>query len=162
LTHAKSHVAVPTLSYKKDTHILRVNYLTFSLVTMQIIFLFHFLSFCAVSLAFNVPQDYIIGLRANHTLQTHFAFLKSPINIQQHNPSINGYALPPSTNATLLSSIRLDPNVGFIVQKPLDFFSSNGHLGLKDDDLDDYEIERMWLTLQDQDPHVVVTDDGGM
>jgi hypothetical protein len=129
---------------------------------MHILFLFHFLSLCAYTLAFNVPQDYIIGLRANYTLQTHFAFLKSPIDITQHIPSINGYALASSTNETLLSSIRLDPNVGFVIQKPRDFFSSNGHLDLSGDDLDDYEVERMWLTLQDQDPEVVVTDDGGM
>jgi hypothetical protein len=129
---------------------------------MYFTLLFHFLGFCAVSLAFNVPQDYIIGLRANHTLKNHFAFLKTPINITQHIPSINGYALPPSTNQTLLATIREDPGVGFIVQKPRDFFSTNEHLDLKDDDLDDYEVERMWLTLQDQDPEVVVTDDGGM
>jgi hypothetical protein len=129
---------------------------------MHFALLFHFLSFCAVSLAFNVPQDWIIGLRHNHTLRDHLAFLQFPVNIKQHIPSINGYALPSSTNEALLTSIRQDPDVGFIVQKPLGFFSSNGHLGLKDDDLDDYEVERMWLTLQDQDPEVVVTDDGGM
>jgi hypothetical protein len=129
---------------------------------MYFTLLFHFLSFCAVSLAFNVPQDYIIGLRANQTLQTHLAFLKTPINITQHIPSINGYALASSTNETLLSSIHQDPNVGFIVQKPHGFFFEHGNLGLSGDDLDDYEVERMWLTLQDQDPEVVVTDDGGM
>jgi hypothetical protein len=129
---------------------------------MHILFLFHFLSFCAVYLAFNVPQDYIIGLRANHTLADHLASIKTPIDITQHIPSINGYALPPSTNATLLATIRQDPGVGFRVQKPQGFFSTNGHLDLKGDDLDDYEVERMWLTLQDQDPEVVVTDDGGM
>jgi hypothetical protein len=122
-----------------------------------------FFGLCAIAHAFNVPQDHIIGLRANSTLENHLALIKTPINITQHIPSINGYALAPSPNTSaILSSIRQDPSVGFIIQKPRGFFSSNGHLGLSGDDLDEYEVERMWLTLQDQDPEVLVTDDGGM
>jgi hypothetical protein len=130
---------------------------------MYTIFLLHFLSLCAYTLAFNVPQDWIIGLRANCTLKNHLALLNTPIDIKQYVPQINGYAITPSANdENLLSSTRQDPGVGFIVPKPQGFFFSNGHIGLEGDDLDDYEVERMWLTLQDQDPEVIVTDDGGV
>jgi hypothetical protein len=130
---------------------------------MYTIFLFHFLNLCAYTLAFNVPQDWIIGLRADYTLENHRALLNTPIDIKQHIPQINGYAITSSFNdESLLSSIRQDPGVGFIVQKPQGFFSSNGHIGLQGDDLDDYEVERMWLTLQDQDSEVFVTDDDGV
>jgi hypothetical protein len=130
---------------------------------MHIFLLSHFLSLSAISLAFNLPQDYIIGLRANQTLGNHLALIKIPIDIKQHITQINGYAIAASSNdKSILSSIRQDPSVSFIIRKPHDFFSSDGHLGLEGDDLTDYEVDRMWLTLQDQDPEVLVTDDGGM
>jgi hypothetical protein len=130
---------------------------------MYTIFLFYFLSLCAYTLAFNVPQDYIIGLRENHTLENHLASLTTLIDVEQYIPEINGYAIAPSANdKNIPSSIRRDPGVGFIVQKPRGFFSGDGHIGLEGDDLDDYEVERMWLTLQDQDPEVIVTDDDGV
>ncbi|CAD0088206.1 unnamed protein product [Aureobasidium mustum] len=62
----------------------------------------------------------------------------------------------------VLAAIRQDHLVGFVVQKPRGFFSVTGHLGLEDDDLDLYQTERLWLTLQGQDPEVWTTDDNAI
>jgi hypothetical protein len=128
---------------------------------MQLILLFPLLGlYAAVSLAFNVPQDWIIGLREGHTLEEHFAMVRKPADIKQYIPEINGYAIANfEDDDETLSSIRQDRGVGFVIQKPRGFFSKDGHVGLEGDDLTDYEVERMWLTLQDQDPEVIVTDD---
>jgi hypothetical protein len=129
---------------------------------MYIALLYHVLGFCAVTSGFNVPQEWIIGLRESHTLETHLALIKRPIDITQHIPEINGYAIASSKDdEQILSAIRQDKGVGFVVQKPLGFFDKDGHLGLEGDDLTEYEDERFWLTLQDQDPEVIVTDDNG-
>jgi hypothetical protein len=127
---------------------------------MHIAFLFHILGLCTIVLSFNVPQEWIIGLRQNHTLEEHLALIKRPIDITQHIPEINGYAIASSNDdEKQLSAIRKDLGVGFAVQKPRGFFNTDGHFGLEGDDLSEYEDERLWLTLQDQDPEVVVTDD---
>ena len=129
--------------------------------SMHIHILFHFLSFFAITLAFNVPQDWIIGLRKGHGSEEHLALVGGHIDIKQYIPEINGYATATSKcDEQLLSSIRRDHEVGFIVQKPRGFFSKDAHIGLSDYDLDEYEDERRWSTLQDQDPEVIVTDDG--
>ena len=130
---------------------------------MYTAFIFHFLGFYAVSLGFNVPQEWIIGLRESHTLETHLALIKRHIDITQHIPEINGYAIASSKdNEQTLFAIRQDKGVGFAVQKPRGFFTKDGHVGLEGDDLAEYEDERFWLTLQDQDPEVVVTDDNSV
>lgn len=128
---------------------------------MHMLLLLHFTGHLAIATALNVAQEWIIGLRETQTLEDHFATIGEHVEIEQHIPGINGYAINPSTNdKSILASIRRDPGVGFVVEKPRGFFSENGHTGLKGDDLDAYEDERMWLTLQDQDPEVEVTDDG--
>jgi hypothetical protein len=122
--------------------------------------LFHFLGICNIVVGFNVPQQWIIGLRENHTLEDHIALLGRPIDIEQYIPEINGYAIyPTEDDEEILYAIRQDPRVGFAVQKPRGFFTKDGHIGLEGDDLSIYEVERFWLTLQDQDPEVTVTDD---
>ncbi|CAD0056005.1 unnamed protein product, partial [Aureobasidium pullulans] len=105
-------------------------------------------------------QSYIVGLRDSHSLEDHLASLRNDIDVEQRIPQINGYAIPISeTNNDVLSRIRQDSRVGFVVEKPRGFFSQDGHVGLENDDLTDYLEERMWLTLQDQDPEVPATDD---
>jgi hypothetical protein len=122
--------------------------------------LLHFLGLCTVVLGFNVPQEWIIGLRGNHSLEEHLALVETSIDIEQYIPEINGYAIASSRDdEKLLSAIRQDRGVGFVVPKPRGFFNTDGHIGLEGDDLSEYEDERLWLTLQDQDPEVVVTDD---
>ncbi|THY11517.1 hypothetical protein D6D01_08891 [Aureobasidium pullulans] len=113
-----------------------------------------------MALSSQVPQNYIIGLRDGHLLEDHLASLGKDINVEQRIPQINGYAIPVSgTNNDVLSKIRRDTRVGFVVEKPREFFSQDGHVGLENDDLTDYLVQRMGLTLQDQDPEVPVTDD---
>ncbi|KAI4733000.1 hypothetical protein E4T50_16444 [Aureobasidium sp. EXF-12298] len=128
---------------------------------MHLVFLFYFFSFCATALSYNVPQEWIVGLREGHSPKEHLALVGEQISIQQYIPEINGYAIATSEDdEQILSSIRQDHEVGFIVQKPRGFFSTNAHIGLSGYDLDDYEDERRWLTLQDQDSEVTITDDG--
>jgi len=119
---------------------------------------------CAIASAFNVPQDWVVGLRDNHTVEEHLATVSSQhinIEVKQYIPQINGYTIAPSADdESIISSIRQDPGVGFIVQKPEGYFSEEYRLGLEGYDLEAYEDERMWLTLQDQDPEVMITDDG--
>ncbi|KAL2032273.1 hypothetical protein VTO58DRAFT_105445 [Aureobasidium pullulans] len=111
-------------------------------------------------LSSQVPQSYIVGLRDSHSLEDHLASLGNGIDVEQRIPQINGYAIPISeTNNDVLFKIRQDTRVGFVVEKPRGFFSQDGHVGLENDDLTDYLEQRMWLTLQDQDPEVPVTDD---
>ncbi|THW45703.1 hypothetical protein D6D21_04293 [Aureobasidium pullulans] len=111
-------------------------------------------------LSSQVPQSYIVGLRDSHSLEDHLASLGNGIDVEQRIPQINGYAIPISeTNNDVLSKIRRDTRVGFVVEKPRGFFSQDGHVGLENDDLTDYLVQRMWLTPQDQDPEVPVTDD---
>ncbi|KAI4754827.1 hypothetical protein E4T52_13105 [Aureobasidium sp. EXF-3400] len=130
---------------------------------MHIHILFHFIGFFAITLAFNVPQEWIIGLRTGHSSEEHLALVGQYIDIKQHIPEINGYAIPTSEDdEQLLSSIRQDHQVGFIVQKPRGFFPKAAHIGLSGYDLDEYEDERRWLTLQDQDLEVIVTDEGAI
>ncbi|KAK6000541.1 hypothetical protein QM012_003787 [Aureobasidium pullulans] len=128
---------------------------------MRTILIYHFLTLCAVALAFNVPQTWIIGLRDNRTLDQHLALINTTISVEQIIPEINGYAMPVSEDDDehIISAIRQDHLVGFVVQEPRGFFSETGHLGLEGEDLMEYEDERMWLTLQAQDPEVLVTDD---
>jgi len=124
---------------------------------------FSLLILCAIASAFNVPQDWIVGLRDNHTLEEHLATVSQHINIniKQYIPEINGYAITASTDdESITSSIRQDPGVGFIVQKPQGYFSEDYRIGLEGYDLEAYEDERFWLTLQDQDPEVLITNDG--
>lgn len=125
------------------------------------IFLVHyFLSLCALASAFNVPQTWIIGLRESHTLEQHLAFVYKSIHVEQHIPPINGYAMPVSDDdEQILSAIHQNHLVGFAVQKPRGFFSVTGHLGFEGFDLMEYQDERLWLSLQDQDPEVWTTDD---
>ncbi|KAG9856769.1 hypothetical protein KCU98_g1291, partial [Aureobasidium melanogenum] len=59
----------------------------------------------------------------------------------------------------ILSAIHQNHLVGFAVQKPRGFFSVTGHLGFEGFDLMEYQDERLWLSLQDQDPEVWTTDD---
>jgi len=119
------------------------------------------LRLCAIASAFNVPQDWIVGLRDNHTLGEHLAAISQHINIKQYIPEINGYVIAPSAHdESIIPSIRQDPGVGFIVQKPQGYFSEDYRLGLEGYDLDAYEDDRFWSTLQDQDPEVLITDDG--
>ncbi|THV64635.1 hypothetical protein D6D28_09758 [Aureobasidium pullulans] len=111
-------------------------------------------------LSSQVPRSYIVGLRDSHSLEDHLASLGNDIDVEQRIPQINGYAISISeTNNDVLSRIRQDSRVGFVVEKLRGFFSQDGHLGLETDDLTDYLEQRMWLTLQDQDPEVPVTDD---
>ncbi|THX02338.1 hypothetical protein D6D13_08395 [Aureobasidium pullulans] len=118
------------------------------------------LNLCAMVLSSQVSQSYIVGLRDSHSLEDHLASLGNGIDVEQRIPQINGYAIPISeTNNDVLSKIRRDTRVGFVVEKPRGFFSQDGHVGLENDDLTDYLVQRMWLTLQDQDPEVPVTDD---
>ena len=125
--------------------------------TLTLLFL---LGLCAMVLSSQVPQNYIVGLRDSHSLEDHLASLGNDIDVEQRIPQITGYAIPVSeTNNDVLSRIRRDSRVGFVVEKPRAFFFQNGHLGLETDDLTDYLEQRMWLTLQDQDPEVPVTDD---
>jgi hypothetical protein len=143
----------------KQTSVSYVSALPFN--SMHIVSLFYFFSFCTTALTYNVPQEWIVGLREGHTLEKHFALRENPINISQYLPEINGYAIRPSQDdEKILSSIRQDHKVGFIVQKPRGFFSKDAHIGLSGYDLDEYKDERRWLTLQDQDPQVAITDDG--
>jgi len=119
----------------------------------------------AIASAFNVPQDWVVGSRDNHTLEEHLAAVSQHINIniEQYIPEVNGYTIAPSADdESIISSIRQDPGVGFIVQKPQGYFSEEYRIGLADYDLEAYEDERFWLTLQDQDPEVEVTDDGAL
>lgn len=128
---------------------------------MHLILVFLTLNLYAIASAFNVLQDWYIGLGENHTVEEHLATVNQHIDIKQHIPEINGYAITPSTNDEgIRSSIRQDPGVGFIIQKPQGFFSEDYRLRLEGYDLEAYEDERDWSTLQDQDPEVEVTDDG--
>lgn len=127
---------------------------------MRFTSLFHFLGLCITVVGFNVPQEWIIGLREGHTLERHLAIVQIPIDIEQHILEINGYAIASSEDdENILYAIRQDSGVGFAVQKPRGFFTKDGHFGLEGDDLTEYEDERFWLTLQDQDPEIIVTDD---
>lgn len=156
----KGPVAAATLSHKRAIHGPRVDWNSRSSPCISFSF-FYFFNFFATALTFDVPQEWIIGLREGHTLEEHLALIGKPINIKQYIPEIHGYAIPTSQDDdSILSSICEDRQVGFIVQKPRGFFSKDAHIGLSGDDLDEYEDERRWLTLQDQDPEVIVTDDG--
>jgi hypothetical protein len=127
---------------------------------MKIAVLLHFIGLCITVFGFNVPQEWIIGLREGHTIEEHLAVVERSIDIEQYIPEINGYAIyPTEDDEATLSAIRRDPKVGFLVQKPREFFTQDGHFGLEGDDLSNYEDERLWLTLQDQDSEVIVTDD---
>lgn len=128
---------------------------------MHTVSFFCFLSFCATAWTFNVPQEWIVGLREGHTVEEHLALINEHVNIYQYIPEINGYAMATSDDdEQMLSSIRQDRRVGFVVQKPRGFFSEGERLQYQGYDLSEYEDERLWLTLQDQDPEVAVTDDG--
>ncbi|THW61298.1 hypothetical protein D6D19_09979 [Aureobasidium pullulans] len=90
-------------------------------------------------LSSQVPQSYIVGLRDSHSLEDHLASLGNDIDVEQRIPQINGYAIPISeTNNDVLSKIRRDSRVGFVVEKPRGFFSQDGHPGLETDNLTDY------------------------
>lgn len=87
------------------------------------------------------------------------------MHVEQHIPAINEYAIPVSDDEDdeqILTAIRQDDLVGFVVQKPRKFFSATRDLELKGHDLVEYQTERLWITLQDQDPEVWTTDDNAM
>lgn len=97
------------------------------------------LGLCAMVLSSQVPQSYIVGLRDSHSLEDHLVSLGNDIDVEQRIPQINGYAIPGSeTNNDVLSKIRRDSRVGFVVEKPRGFFSQDGHPGLETDNLTDY------------------------
>lgn len=109
-----------------------------------------------------VGKQFVIGLRNTGHVEKHLASLPAMLReqVEQHIPEINGYAIPTFVGSRMLDLIRKDPSVGFIVTKPRGFFSANGAKDLKGDEKEDYELERMWLTLQSSDPKVETTDDG--
>jgi hypothetical protein len=155
----RSYVALAILAYK-NRHPHPTCRLSIPSAFMEIAFLLHFIDLCITVFGFNVPQEWIIGLREGHTIEEHLAVVERSIDIEQYIPEINGYAIyPTEDDEATLSAIRRDLKVGFSVQKPREFFTQDGHFGLEGDDLSEYEDERLWLTLQDQDSEVIVTDD---
>lgn len=130
---------------------------------MHTILLLHLLSLFASVTAFNVPQAWMVGLRTDQTPEEHLSTVGQHIDITHYIPKINGYAITPSaSDEAVLPSIRHDPGVGFIVQKPEGFFSEEYRIGLAGYELEAYEDERSCLMLQGQDPEITVTDDGAM
>jgi hypothetical protein len=56
---------------------------------MKIAFLLQFVGLCITVFGFNVPQEWIIGLREGHALEGHLAIVKIPFDIKQRIPEIN-------------------------------------------------------------------------
>lgn len=112
---------------------------------------------------FRCSTDMDYWAERGHTLEKHLALVNISIHVEQHIPEINGYAIAVSDDdEQILSAIRQDHLVGFAVRRPRGFFSATGDLGLEGYDLIDYQNERLWITLQDQDPEVWTTDDNDM
>ncbi|THZ06353.1 hypothetical protein D6C91_10414 [Aureobasidium pullulans] len=112
------------------------------------------LNLCAMVLSSEVSQSYIVGLRDSHSLEDHLASLGIGIDVEQRIPQINGYAIPISeTNNDVLSKIRRDSRVGFVVENPLDSSLKTGTLGSRP------MISQIIWSREYQDPEVPVTDD---
>lgn len=112
--------------------------------------------------SFWVGKQYIVGLRDGISVHDHLASLPASITdrVEQIIPEINGYAVSQSCSGVTLDLLRKDPNVGFIVTKPRGFFSADVGKDLTGDEKEDFEMQRLWSSLQFLDSEVEVTDDG--
>ena len=115
-----------------------------------------------------VGKQVNVGLRESGDVAEHLGSLSVELqhSVEKLIPEVNGHALPAffssssSEIRTMLDFIREDANVGSIVSKPRGFFSPERGKDLQGDEKEDYEIERLWSSMQSLDPDVEITDDG--
>jgi hypothetical protein len=111
------------------------------------------------------PSVWAVGLGKNQTLENHLRIVDRPIYIQERRPEINGYtASITDDDKPMFEAIRSDPDVGFVVEIPQDYFRKFDQLmeaGWDEDDADFYEHmsfpNYQWGVLQFRDPEVIDT-----
>ena len=133
--------------------------------------LFTLLSSCLITLVHSHTHlVWIVGLREGQTFEKHLGLVGRSIPVKEHRPEINGYtACVSDDDEDLLRAIRNDSSVGFVVNMPEDCFRKTEKFiedGWDEDDRDLYEHmthpDHHWHYLQNYDPEVLVTDEGGM
>ncbi|KAK6007515.1 hypothetical protein QM012_004329 [Aureobasidium pullulans] len=131
---------------------------------------FALLSCCLITLVHSHTHlVWIVGLREGQTFEKHLGLVGRSIPVKEHKSEINGYTASVSDDDTdLLRAIRSDPNVGFAVRMPEDYFRKTEKFiedGWDEDDDDLYEHmtrpDHYWRDLQSKDPEVQVSDEGG-
>lgn len=128
------------------------------------------LTFCLLHLVqAHTPHVWIVGLREGQTFDKHLGLVGRSIPVKEQRSEINGYVASVSEDdMELLKAIRSDPNVGFVVKMPEDYFRKTEKFiedGWDEDDRDLYEHmtspDHYWHDLQSNDPEILVSDEGG-
>ncbi|KAH0284404.1 hypothetical protein M436DRAFT_61800 [Aureobasidium namibiae CBS 147.97] len=105
-----------------------------------------------------------IGLSANQTLENHFKAIGRPLLVQERRLDFNGYTASILGNdKATLRAIRSDPNVGFMVKVPQDYFHKFDlflEAGWDEEEDDDIHYEKLlpdyqWTELQPRDPEII-------
>ncbi|CAD0088840.1 unnamed protein product [Aureobasidium vineae] len=116
----------------------------------------------------HTPHVWMVGLREGQTIEKHLDFVGRPIPVEERRPEINGYTASISDDDTeLFKATRKDPDVGFVVKMPEDYFRKIEKIiedGWDEDDRDLYEYmtypNHHWHNLQGRDYEILVSDEG--
>ncbi|KAG9580285.1 hypothetical protein KCU77_g12502, partial [Aureobasidium melanogenum] len=109
------------------------------------------------------PSVWVVGLSEGQTIDNHIRIVGRPISIQERRLDFNGYtaAIPDDDKATS-QAIRSDPNVGFLVKDPQDYFrKSDDSLAAgpyeEDDEIYEWRLRPSyhWIKLQHRDPTII-------
>lgn len=109
------------------------------------------------------PSVWAVGLSSGQTLENHLRIVDRSIDLQEHRLDSNIYtAFIPNDDKAILSAIRRDPSVGFLVKIPQDYFrKSDESLAAGPDEKDDeiYEARLRpsyhWMKLEHRDPGII-------
>ncbi|KAG9891745.1 hypothetical protein KCU98_g15342, partial [Aureobasidium melanogenum] len=109
------------------------------------------------------PSVWVVGLKDDQTIDNHLRIFGRPIPIQERRLDFNGYtASIPDDDKEMFQAIRSDPNLGFLVNIPQDYFSKSDEflaIGWDEEDDEIYEWRLRpsyhWIKLQHRDLNVI-------
>ncbi|KAG9745530.1 hypothetical protein KCU73_g7850, partial [Aureobasidium melanogenum] len=111
------------------------------------------------------PSVWAVGLSAEQTLENHLRIVGRSIDIQEHRLDSNIYtASIPNDDKAILSAIRSESSVGFLVKIPQNYFRTFDQFldaGWDEDDDECYEHKLFpiyqWSQLQPRDPEIIAS-----
>ncbi|THZ77411.1 hypothetical protein D6C85_01676 [Aureobasidium pullulans] len=130
-------------------------------------YLFFFMNFVALAQSL-ICRIWVVGIREDYTIEDHLTFVGRKVPIHERirlQPHHDAYTISSSNNDNdLISAIRSDPSVGFVVKVPRNYLRPIEEAfpyGFDEDDEEIYTAQRSWFGLEEADPEVQVSDLGG-
>lgn len=130
-------------------------------------YLFFFMNFVALAQSL-ICRIWVVGIQEDYTIEDHLTFVGRKVPIHERirlQPHHDAYTIPSSNDDNdLISAIRSDPGVGFVVKVPRNYLRPIEEAfpyGFDEDDEEIYTARRSWFGLKEADPEVQVSDLGG-